>query len=175
VRPPSDDPELGTIATPTGYRLKVQRPGSPPVPDRLDVLARDQVGPTTLLVVGHVTDGEFCVMQYDDAMSFPFGGAVSCGPANQRSQYPPRGVSLDRMFSADRGPLTYTIGGTAPAGTRAVVVAAPDGRRLRAAVYDSGARWQHAAFFYLPWQQGSATVTALDSADRVLARATSSG
>lgn len=173
VAEPADGPELGTIQTPEAYRLKALQAGSA-VPDKLDVLARYTADGVMFMVVGHVADGGFCDMTYDDHMEIPFGGALSCGPWPRRYApghgEDPRTFYLARGYSSGRGVATNTVDGMAPPGTRLIVLTS-GGHERRISTYDSGARWNHAVFFNAPVDGRNAAAVALDQDGNTLATA----
>jgi hypothetical protein len=166
-------PELGTV--PTSERYREQAASQGPVPDRLDLLARYSSAGITFLVAGHVGGGRFCYMVYDDHMEVAGGGGVACGPwPFQRPAVAPAAdptkFFLNRSFSSGRGTATNTVSGTAPRGTRTIVLRTGS-HEQRIPVFDSGDHWDHVVFFNAPVDTPHASAVALGDRGQVLARA----
>jgi hypothetical protein len=160
----------GQVALPPWAAAELRVPaGAPPVADQASAFATED-GP---LVTAVRRDGDllcWAVFTAGDPEA-PAGGASCTSPAlpvyrsgrldlGAASTGPSRGAPVDWLV----------VRGSAPAGTRTVVLTASGGEQERIAVSSAGEDHLDRAFFALPWVERSTVVEALDASGRTLAR-----
>ena len=189
-RPPGEgDPELGTLVLGPQSQQQFQHGGAPGTvrarsepPAEADVLARLALAPqVTRYVLGVLTDGLLCTSGWvtdhsgdpDPRHSYGGGGCRSQGVTTTATP-----IEVSRSFAAGENgrPDTHLIEGSAPAGTRSVVLTAPGVPEVQVPAYDSGARWNGRAYFLASWPSGAGTtLRALGADGQTLALQTDRG
>ena len=167
---PSEPVPAGQVALPAWAARELRLPvGAPPVAEQASSYATEH-GP---LVTAVRRDGDLlcrAVFTTGDP-SAPSGGG-GCDPVTLPAY---RSARLDVGASSEglsgSGALRWLVlHGSAPAGTRTVVVTASGGAQERLQVVGAGPEHLDRAWFALPWVQQDTVVEALDAGGRTLER-----
>lgn len=179
------DPEQGTIETPTQVRQFAEfmpdqsrfgRPGLR-VPDRVDVLAREQVEPgVTVYLVGYTDGKQQCTVSYvvDTTLTDlnggggGGGGCGSMGPSGSPLVSLPGGPAfgLGRSFVAGSGrPSEQLLTALLPRGTTRLRLSAPGVGAKVVLAHDAGSRWGHVSYALTAWPSKPETMGKALAAD----------
>lgn len=160
----------GKVAVPPWATGQLRLPSSAAaLADRLSS-SPTQHGP--LVTAGHRDGDHLCWAVFTAGDPTAPAGGSSCVPVSLPA-YRSGGLDLGAASegtSADGQVVWLVLTGSAPAGTRTVVLTPSGGPPERVAVSAAGPAYLDRAFFALPWVQRDTVVEALDSAGRRLAR-----
>ena len=137
-----------------------------------DLLASYTTSNGPHVIAGQRRGGLVCIASFEPSdAADAYGAAAVCEPATGgiRSTKPEEldviGSSAGRSGEA---PDRVALEGSAPAGTRTIVVSAPDREPVRLQVTDAGPAYGHRAWFGTEWSTSNTTVEALGVDGRLL-------
>lgn len=159
----------GKVAFPptTGGVLVVE-PGAPPL---ADLLSSSPTPDGPLVTAGQRRGDQACTAVFVVGAPGAQGGLADCEPVTAPD---PRGAGRFRLAAASTGAsggavTSLVLHGSAPAGTRTVVLTGARGTSARVEVASAGPQYGERAYFALPWVEQDTVARALDADGRLLA------
>ena len=162
----------GQVAVPSyaqGFGMMIFAAGEPPLADLLSSHPTDD---GVLVTAGQRRGEDVCTSVFVVDAPAAQHGPVSCDPVLTGGAKEPGRLALAGASTGPSGggPATsLLLAGSAPAGTRTVVLTTPGEVIERLSVVSAGPRYADRAWFALPWVEENTVVQALDGEGRVLA------